>query len=508
MSLRTLKSLVGIAPALLALGLGSTAVHAESYSYIAERDTTIVSFDPRVINHFDTQQQTFSCPDGRTIGTFANGDTWRNLSSSGVDAYVWSGGQGSNSLTMTFTNRNVSGDQTYSIALACHGRYTPDASITVNATTSDGQPYVAGSWTNKDVLVVLSCAANQQPLVGGSFGEGTNQSISSNGDGCINRGGTSAAPLSFGPINVDKTAPHVAYTANLGTYTVDQTVDIACEAIDPVGSTGQPGSGLASNTCQPVKGSAYSFGLGQHDLSAMATDRAGNSSTGTANFTVVVTPESLKALTQQFLGTTNPVQAQILGAYLDRARDPLQAPAAVRDFQQLLASESGFSITGDQLPKAKLLTDLSRGLLEAPATNFAATPAPAPAASSAPAQTLNDTDPGLQYVGSGWGHYAGRGVGDLQDDVHATTRDGDSVSFSFRGTGVTFVTEKSLDEGKVDVLLDGQLVQTVDAFADGVHNQAGQVLFSRNDLPLGQHTLQLVKKSGQYMLLDALTVQP
>src|SRR5919199_3282950 len=108
MSLHSLKTLVRVAPALLALGLGSTAVHAQGYSYIPERDTTIVSFDQRVINHFDTQRQTFSCPDGRTIGTFANGDTWRNLSSSGVDAYVWSGGEGSNSLTMTFTNRNLS----------------------------------------------------------------------------------------------------------------------------------------------------------------------------------------------------------------------------------------------------------------------------------------------------------------------------------------------------------------------------------------------------------------
>jgi hypothetical protein len=508
MSLLNLKALARIAPAFLVLGLGTSAVHAESYSYIAERDTTIISFDSRPINHFDTQRQTFSCPNGGTIGTFANGDTWRNTSSGGVDAYVWSGGQGSNSLSMTFTNRNLSGDQTYAIALACHGRYTPDASISVNASTTDGQTYAAGSWVNKDVVVVLTCAANQQPLAGGSFGEGANQSISSSGNGCINRGGTSAAALTFGPINIDKTAPQIAYTANLGTYAVDQTVDIACVAVDPVGGTGQPGSGLASNTCQPVKGAAYSFGLGQHDLSATATDRAGNSATGTANFSVVVTPDGLKGLTQQFLGASNPVQAQILGAYLDRAMDPLQAPAAVRDFQQLLANESGFSITGEQLPKAKLLTDLSRRLLEAPATSFVGAAAPAPAASSAPVQIINDTAAGLQYMGGGWGYYAGRGVGDLQDDVHATTSNGDSVSFSFRGTGVSFATEKSLDEGQVDVLLDGQLVQTVDAFADGVHNQSGQVLFSRNDLPQGQHTLQLVKKSGDYMLLDSLTVQP
>jgi len=510
MQFSSLKFLARVTPALVALAVGATAVHADGYSYVAPRDTTIISVDPKTINHWDTKRETFSCPSGHTLGTFANGDVWRNTSSDGVDAYVWSGHEGDTSLSMTFTNRNVSGDQTYAIAFACHGRYAPDARIITQATTSDGQPYSAGSWVNKDVLVTLTCAADGQVLIGGSFGEGINQSISNDGQRCINRGGTGALPVTFGPINVDKTAPRIGYGANLGSYTVDQVVDITCVAVDPVGSTGQAGSGLASNTCQAVHGDAYVLGLGQHDLSAKAVDRAGNSATATSNFTVIVTPDSLKALTQRFLGATNPVQTQILGAYLDRAKDPNQLASAVRSFQQLIADESGFAITGDQVSKAKLLSDLSRGLLNAPAVNFVGTPVPtpAPAKSSAPVQTVNDTDPALQYRGAGWGYYAGRGVGDLQDDVHATTVDGDSVRFAFAGTGISFVTESSLDEGQVDVLIDGQLVQTVDAFATGVHNKAGQTLYSRGNLSSGQHTIELIKKSGAYMLLDSLIVQP
>jgi hypothetical protein len=50
-------------------------------------------------------------------------------------------------------------------------------------------------------------------------------------------------------------------------------------------------------------------------------------------------------------------------------------------------------------------------------------------------------------------------------------------------------------------------MQAVDASAASVHNQGRQTLFSRNDLPVGQHTVKLVKRSGAYMLLDALTIQ-
>jgi hypothetical protein len=48
----------------------------------------------------------------------------------------------------------------------------------------------------------------------------------------------------------------------------------------------------------------------------------------------------------------------------------------------------------------------------------------------------------------------------------------------------------------------------VDAYAAGVHNLGGQVVFSKAGLSAGQHTLQLVKHGGAYMLIDALTVLP
>ena len=70
------------------------------------------------------------------------------------------------------------------------------------------------------------------------------------------------------------------------------------------------------------------------------------------------------------------------------------------------------------------------------------------------------------------------------------------------------MTERSVDEGQVDVYLDSVFQQTVDAGPPNLQNQGGQVLFSKTGLPAGQHILTLVKKSGALMLLDAISVLP
>jgi hypothetical protein len=119
---------------------------------------------------------------------------------------------------------------------------------------------------------------------------------------------------------------------------------------------------------------------------------------------------------------------------------------------------------------------------------------------------VNDADSSIRYNGAGWGHYTGRGVGDINDDVHATTNNGDSVSYTFSGTGISYITERSVDEGKVDVAIDGVLQQTVDARSTD-HNLANQTLYNLWGLPQGQHTITLTKRDGGYMLLDGFIVQ-
>ncbi|MGW2718533.1 hypothetical protein [Streptomyces sp. NPDC001492] len=118
---------------------------------------------------------------------------------------------------------------------------------------------------------------------------------------------------------------------------------------------------------------------------------------------------------------------------------------------------------------------------------------------------VNDTDPAITYTGS-WSSSSGRNFGDLYNDVHATTTNGDSVSYTFTGTGIDVLSETNSDEGGIDVYIDGAKVQSVSA--SGSSRLAQQVVASVSGLAKGQHTIKLVKTGGTSMLLDGFTVVP
>jgi hypothetical protein len=117
-------------------------------------------------------------------------------------------------------------------------------------------------------------------------------------------------------------------------------------------------------------------------------------------------------------------------------------------------------------------------------------------------RTIDDTDAALSYAGS-WGVSTGRGLGDYGDGVHYTTTNGDSATATFSGTGVDVVTEKNSDEGNIDVYIDGEYRQTVNAA--NPTRLAQQVVYSIDGLAPGVHTVRVVKKDGQYLLLDRFT---
>ena len=114
------------------------------------------------------------------------------------------------------------------------------------------------------------------------------------------------------------------------------------------------------------------------------------------------------------------------------------------------------------------------------------------------------TKSGFTYSGNGWSHQANRGLGDSNNNIHATTNNGDSVSYTFTGTGIEYITETYTDEGNVDVYIDGTLKKTVSAYSSA--RVAQVMLYSISNLAAGQHTIKLVKRSGTYMLLDAFKV--
>ncbi len=117
---------------------------------------------------------------------------------------------------------------------------------------------------------------------------------------------------------------------------------------------------------------------------------------------------------------------------------------------------------------------------------------------------INNNDPGIRYTGS-WNRSTGRNFGDYQDDVHYAETNGDFLEYTFKGTGIQYITEIDPSQGEVDVYLDGAFAGTVDTRADA--RQPMQAVYSVSGLSDSLHTLKLVKKSGRFMLLDALKVQ-
>ncbi len=119
--------------------------------------------------------------------------------------------------------------------------------------------------------------------------------------------------------------------------------------------------------------------------------------------------------------------------------------------------------------------------------------------------TNNDTAPDAFYSGSSWSYVPAHGLGDLEDDTHAATANGDAVTFSFVGAEVEYLGELSSEVGDVDVYLDGNKVSTVSAFTRG-DPQAQQILYRSSPLAYGQHWLTLVKRSGDYLFVDGFVV--
>lgn len=159
-------------------------------------------------------------------------------------------------------------------------------------------------WNNTPVTVVFTCADDLSGLAAGSppavetiASQGASQSVKG---ACSDRAGNSSTASVEG-ISIDTTSPTVTYAGNAGLYTIDQTVNITCSAVDPPGPSGAVGSGLASSGCGPISGPAYIFPIGTNSLTASATDRAGNGGRGSATFVVAVTTTSLCVLTKQFV---------------------------------------------------------------------------------------------------------------------------------------------------------------------------------------------------------------
>ena len=118
---------------------------------------------------------------------------------------------------------------------------------------------------------------------------------------------------------------------------------------------------------------------------------------------------------------------------------------------------------------------------------------------------INNTNSAITYTGS-WTNQASPGRSwAYQRDASYTNTNGDSFEYTFSGTGIDFISEKNSDMGDVEVFIDDVSKATISA------NQSSpravqHVLYSVRDLSPGSHTIRVVNRSSQYMVVDALRV--
>jgi len=74
----------------------------------------------------------------------------------------------------------------------------------------------------------------------------------------------------------------------------------------------------------------------------------------------------------------------------------------------------------------------------------------------------------------------------------ATQTKGSSAEFSFTGTGIEVVANKSSEQGSVEVLLDGTQRETVSLSVEDFPALLGINVFSRQNLPRGKHVVKVV----------------
>ncbi|EML8489969.1 alpha-L-fucosidase [Salmonella enterica subsp. enterica] len=121
-----------------------------------------------------------------------------------------------------------------------------------------------------------------------------------------------------------------------------------------------------------------------------------------------------------------------------------------------------------------------------------------------PEQVYDDGDAAIVYDGDGWWTAGDRDGSIFSSSSAVTSTTGDSFSLTFTGTGVAYYTETNSDQGNVDIYIDDVLVSTVDTYS--ASHQDSDIRYLNTGLTFGVHTIKGVKRSGTWMLLDALKV--
>lgn len=119
----------------------------------------------------------------------------------------------------------------------------------------------------------------------------------------------------------------------------------------------------------------------------------------------------------------------------------------------------------------------------------------------------DDPDSRIHYQGN-WTVTANAGPGSYEATLHYSNAPGASASYTFTGTSIAWIGATNNNHGDATVQVDNDPPVTVDTYSPNWGKQA--VLFARNALPAGQHTITITVGStrnnasaGVYQEVDA-----
>jgi hypothetical protein len=122
-----------------------------------------------------------------------------------------------------------------------------------------------------------------------------------------------------------------------------------------------------------------------------------------------------------------------------------------------------------------------------------------------PSVMVNDDDSRIRYAGK-WTASRGRKYSDYAGDVQFTNTPGDSMEFTFNGSGIDYLTEKYKDEGDVSVSIDGGPAQTVSLKMINFPRLTQITVFRVQGLAERNHTIRVVNKSDDFAVVDGFKV--
>ena len=116
---------------------------------------------------------------------------------------------------------------------------------------------------------------------------------------------------------------------------------------------------------------------------------------------------------------------------------------------------------------------------------------------------VNNSSSEITYSTGQWTHQQNRASGAYEQDVSVATETGAFFEYTFDGSSIVFATTKASDQGNVEVFIDGTSQGTFSTHHSN-YRLVQEIIFEKHDLAPGSHTLKVVKRSGQYLLVDVL----